>query len=68
MMDLSTLKELTIGGISLKELYINNTMVWKSGLLPSGYIQSDYIQTDGSSWIDTGVNAYANNNEAGDAV
>lgn len=56
MIDLSTMKEVNIGEVNLKELYINNTLVWKAGILPIGYTQLDYIETDGNSWIDTGIN------------
>ena len=57
MMDFSGMKELTIGGIKLKELSVDDTKVWQSGRLPAGYTELEYIETDGASWIDTGVNA-----------
>ena len=57
MMDFSGIKELTIGGVKLKELYVDGVKLWQSGRLPAGYTELEYIETDGTSWIDTGVNA-----------
>ena len=51
MIDLSTLKELMIDGIKLVELYINNILVWKSGI--KNWVRYA-IDTDGSLYEDTG--------------
>lgn len=53
MIDFSTLKELVIDGIKLVELFINNVLVWASGL-PSAYQQVKWIKAD------KGVVAYIN--------
>lgn len=57
MIDFSGMKELTIGGVKLRELSVDGTKIWQAGKLPSGYTEFEYIETDGNSWIDTGVNA-----------
>lgn len=57
MMDFSGMKELTIGGVKLRELSVDGVKVWQAGRLPAGYTEVEWIETDGASWIDTGVNA-----------
>lgn len=58
MIDLTGIKELTIDGVKLKELYIDDVQIWKSGLLPIGYIQLDYIEANGSQYIDSGITGH----------
>ena len=63
MIDFSTIKKLSIDGVNLRELYIDNTKTWQASRLPAGYTEVKYIETDGNSWIDTGVNAYSYNDK-----
>lgn len=56
-MNLAGIKELTIGSVKLRELSVSGVKLWQAGRLPAGYTELEYIETDGSSWIDTGVNA-----------
>lgn len=63
-MKLTGIKSLSVGSVALKELYIDNTLMWRSGFLPTGYTQLDYIQSyTTGSWIDTGVYAYEYNDD-----
>lgn len=55
-MNLTGIKELTIGGVKLKELTIGGVKVWQSGRLPAGYTEVEYIRLDGNSWFDTKIN------------
>lgn len=58
MIDFSKIKELSIGGIKLKELYIDDVQIWKSGLLPTGYTQLEYIEATGTQYIDSGITGH----------
>lgn len=58
MMDLTNMKSFSVGGINLKELYINNILMWKSSLLPTGYTQLDYIEATGLQYLDTGITGH----------
>lgn len=54
-MNLAGMKELTIGGVKLRELSVDGKKVWQAGRLPAGYTEVEYIETDGTQYIDTGV-------------
>ena len=49
MIDFSGIKKLTIGGVELKQLFINGIQVWKSG--PKNWVPYS-IDTDGSIYQD----------------
>ena len=51
MMDLTGIKKLTIGGVGLKQLFINGIQVWKSGY--KNWVPHS-IDTDGSIYNGTG--------------
>ena len=55
-MNLPSMKELTVGGVKLKELYIDDGKVWQSGRLPAGYTEVEYIKADSNvgAYIDLG--------------
>ena len=48
----------TIEGVMQKEFYGN--LFQKTVILPEGYTQVDYIESNGTQYIDTGVNADSN--------
>lgn len=54
-MDWSQVTALTIPEGSVKQVSVNGVVLWKKGLLPSGYTQLEYIESTGTQWIDTGV-------------
>ena len=54
-MDWSQVTALTIPEGSVKQVSANGVILWKKGLLPSGYIQLEYIESTGTQWIDTGI-------------
>lgn len=57
-MNLSTLQSLTIPEGPVIMITRNGTTIWEKQLgLPADYQQVEYIATDGSQYIDTGVNA-----------
>ena len=63
MIDFSSFKEMSIGGINLRELSINGTRVWvyqktPDRLLPEGYIQLEYIEATGTQYIDSGITGH----------
>lgn len=63
MVYLKNLKELTINGIKLMELYINNILVWKSGI--KNWVRYA-IDTDGSLYENTGyIDMYRLNSSGG---
>ena len=55
MMDFGGIKELTIGEVKVKELFIGGVKVWQSGRLPAGYTELEYIEATGTQYIDTGI-------------
>lgn len=58
MIDLAGIKELTIGGVKLRELSVNGTKIWQSGRLPAGYTEVEYIEATGTQYIDTGITGH----------
>ena len=54
-MNLAGMKELTIGGINLRELSVDGVKVWQAGRLPAGYTEVEYIEATGTQYIDTGI-------------
>ena len=56
MMDFSGIKELSIGGVKLRELSVNGVKVWQKSRLPAGYTELKYVRTNGDGYIDTGIN------------
>ena len=60
-MDWSQVTALTIPEGNVKQVSANGVVLWKKGLLPSGYTQLEYIESTGTQWIDTGI-ATTNNN------
>lgn len=57
-MNLTNMSSVSIGGINLTELYINNILMWKAGILPAGYTQLDYIISNNNQYIDTGIKGH----------
>ena len=55
MIDFSTIKELSIGGVNLRELSVNGVKMWQAGRLPVGYTDLAYIEAIGTQYIDTGI-------------
>ena len=55
MMDLSKMKELSIGGVKLRELSVDGVKIWQAGRLPAGYTEVEYIEATGTQYIDTGI-------------
>lgn len=60
-MDWSQVTALTIPEGNVKQVSVNGVVLWRKGLLPSGYTQLEYIESTGTQWIDTGI-ATTNNN------
>lgn len=60
-MDWSQVTALTIPEGNVKQVSANGVILWKKGLLPSGYTQLEYIESTGTQYIDTGI-ATTNNN------
>lgn len=60
-MDWSQVTSLTIPDGSVEQVSVNGVVLWRKGLLPSGYTQLEYIESTGTQWIDTGI-ATTNNN------
>lgn len=54
-MNLAGMKELTIGGVNLRELSVDGVKVWQAGRLPAGYTEVEYIEATGTQYIDTGI-------------
>lgn len=54
-MDWSQVTALTIPEGSVKQVSVNGVVLWKKGLLPSGYTQLEYVESTGTQWIDTGI-------------
>lgn len=54
-MDWSQVTSLTIPEGSVKQVSANGVILWKKGLLPSGYTQLEYIESTGTQWIDTRI-------------
>ena len=50
-MDWSQVKDLTIPEGSVKQVSVNSVVLWKKGLLPSGYTQLEYIESTGTQYI-----------------
>lgn len=50
------MKELTIGGVKLRELSVDGAKVWQSGRLPAGYTEVEYISAGKNvgAYIDLG--------------
>ena len=57
MIDLAGIKELTVGGVKLRELSVNGAKIWQAGRLPAGYTEVEWIESTGTQYIDTGVKA-----------
>lgn len=57
MIDLAGIKELTIGGVKLRELSVNGAKIWQAGRLPAGYTEVEWIESTGTQCIDTGIKA-----------
>lgn len=55
-MDWSQVTALTIPEGSVKQVSANGVVLWKKGLLPSGYTQLEYIESTGTQYIDLGIN------------
>ena len=54
-MNLTGMKELTIGGVNLKELSIDGVKTWQSGRLPADFTELEYIEATGTQYIDLGI-------------
>ena len=57
MIDLAGMKELSIGGVNLRELSVNGVKVWQKSRLPAGYTEVEWIESTGTQYIDTGIKA-----------
>lgn len=65
MMDFTKLKKLSIGGVELKQLFINGVQVWKSG--PKNLVPTS-TDTDGSIYNGVGYKEKLRINSSGNVV
>lgn len=56
MIDFSGMKEVTVGGVKLRELSVGGVNVWRAGRLPAGYTEVEYISAGKNvqAYIDLG--------------
>lgn len=57
MIELTGMKELSIGGVKLRELSVGGVKVWQAGRLPAGYTEVEWIESTGIQYINTEVRA-----------